>query len=83
MYEEFLLGGAFPIGWECVECGKYVSKSEITPEGLGGVVLRKAAHLYAPHGAWSYTGSGERYTEQIIDEDGNLEIIDTPNAKNG
>ena len=28
----------------------------------------------------SYTG--DRYTEQIIDEDGNLEIIDTPNAKN-
>lgn len=74
VYEEFLLGGSFPVGWECTECMKFVSIGELTPEGLEGKVLKNSARLVAPHGGTSQTSNGKSYKEQIIDEDGNLTI---------
>ena len=73
-YEEFLLGGMFPIGWKCVVCGEWKDQSEITPSGLQGEVL-KSAKLIGPHGCVSSTSDGRLYKEQIIHEDGSLEII--------
>lgn len=75
VYEAFLLGGSFLIGWECVDCEEYVSQQEMKPIGVGGVVLAKAARLIAPHGGNGRTGSGQPYHEQIISEDGVLTII--------
>ena len=75
VHEEFLLGGSFPVGWECVDCKKFVSGDKITPAGLGGVVLKKSARLVGPHGGRGQTSSGKSYKEQIIDEDGKLTIV--------
>jgi hypothetical protein len=75
VHEEFLMGGTFPVGWECVDCKKFVSEGELTPAGLGGVVLNNAARLIAPHGGYSRTSDGKPYKEQIIDEHGKLTII--------
>ena len=74
VYEEFLLGGSFPVGWECTKCKLYKSNYELTPVGLGGIV-NGAHRLVGPHGCRSVTGMGQPYTEQIIDENGNLTII--------
>lgn len=76
VFEESLIGGAFSVGWECTTCGDYVANSDITPAGLGGIVLEKAARLHGPLGARSITSAGKPYKEQIIDEDGNLIIMD-------
>ena len=74
-YEQFLLGGAFPTGWECIECKYYVSDSELTPAGLPGEVLEKAMRLVGLHGGRGNTSDGQVYSEQIVDEDGNLTIV--------
>jgi hypothetical protein len=76
VYEEFLLGGSFPTGWECVDCGKSVDNDSITPAGLGGVVLDRAARLVGPHGGYGQRSDGRRYKEQIVDENGVLTVIE-------
>lgn len=73
--EEFLLGGFFPVGWECIDCKKFISSDEITPAGLGGEILKKAARLIGPLGGRGRTSSGKSYKEQVIDENGKLIII--------
>lgn len=75
LHEELLMGGHYPIGWECTECKKFVSNSEITPEGLGGIVLKNSHRLVGPHGGCGNTSDGKVYKEQIIDEDGKLTIV--------
>ena len=75
VHEEALLGGSYRIGWECVDCKAYVSNGDVTPAGLGGVVLEKAARLVGPHGCRSQCTDGSTYKEQIVDEDGHLSII--------
>ena len=75
VYEEFLLGGLFLIGWECVNCKEFVSCNKITPSGLGGVSLENSARLIGPHGGHGQTSNGESYKEQIIDEQGHLTIV--------
>ena len=74
VFEELLIGGMSLIGWECTLCGKYVGSHELTPSGLGGIVLARSARLYAPCGGVGVTSSGKKYREQIIDEDGTLTI---------
>lgn len=73
VFEEFLLGGTFSVGWECVDCSMFKSNNQLTPEGLSGTIL-KGARLVAPHGGTSQTSTGKPYKEQIVDEHGNLEI---------
>ena len=74
LHEEFLLGGSFPVGWECVGCSKFVSNNSLTPAGLSGTVLEGAMRLVGPHGGCGTTGDGSQYKEQIVHEDGRLEI---------
>jgi hypothetical protein len=76
VFEEFLLGGMSPIGYECVDCKEFISNNQLTPAGLGGIVLENSARLVAPCGGRSKTSSGEFYREQIIDEYGKLTIIE-------
>ena len=75
VYEQFLLGGAFPVGWECVDCGEYKGNEQMTPAGLGGRVIPNAARLMGPHGGRGETSTGETFKEQIIGEDGKLTIV--------
>jgi hypothetical protein len=74
VFEEFILCGSFPVGWECTECKEFVSLDSLTPAGLEGTVLKNSARLIAPHGGTSQTSEGNPYKEQIVDEDGNLSI---------
>ena len=57
VYEEALLGGYFPIGWECTECGKYVEQHKIGPAGLPGETT-KGAKLIGPCGSTSLCADG-------------------------
>ncbi len=75
VYEEFILGGTFSTGWECVDCREFVSKSELTPQSLSGIVLSGSMRLTGPHGGYGTTADGSRYKEQIVDETGTLHII--------
>ena len=74
VYEEFLMGGMFPDGWECLRCGKFVSQNAVPPTGLGGVIV-EGAKLVGPHGGQGNTSDGRRYKEQIVHPDGRLEVI--------
>ena len=74
VFEAGLFGGSFPIGYECVLCKEWVSMNALTPAGMGGTVLEKSARLVGACGGQGETSSGERYREQIIDENGNLTI---------
>ena len=76
VYEEFLLGGAFPVGWECIHCKRFIPNSNLTPAGLSGRVLEKAMRLVGPHGGRGMTSTGKPYKEQIVDENGELTIIE-------
>jgi hypothetical protein len=74
IYEEFLLGGSFPIGFRCKICKTFVSQNEIGPRGLGGTDSGERV-LHGPHGCKSVTSTGKTYSEQIIHADGKLEVI--------
>ncbi len=76
VHEQAVFGGSFLTGWECVDCGRSVSNDGITPAGLGGVVLEKAARLVGPHGGYGSRADGRRFKEQIIDERGNLTVTE-------
>lgn len=73
-FEEFLLGGHYPIGWKCLDCGEWVSQDQMPPNGLLGTIL-KEKHLVGPHGGRGNCSDGSTYKEQIAHEDGRLEII--------
>ena len=75
LHEQALLGGSFSIGWECSICGEFVSNNELTPTGIEGIVLKKAARLVGPHGGYGTCTDGSAYKEQIINEDGELQIV--------
>ena len=74
VFEEALFGGTFPVGWECVKCGKFAEQNKLGPMGLPGNVLG-GARLIGPHGARSQCADGSPYKEQIIDEAGQLHIV--------
>ena len=73
VHEECLIGGTFPIGWQCRKCNKYVPVAEISPAGLPGVGTGRNV-LVAPHGAVGVTSSGQRYRRQVLEADGKLTI---------
>lgn len=58
------------IGWDCLVCKKFVSKDELTPEGLGGVIT-KAQRLCGP----GECSDGSTFKEQLADENGILTIV--------
>jgi hypothetical protein len=73
--ETLVIGGSYPIGYECRLCHKWVDVNQVPPTGLDGVFSGDNI-LYAPHGGRSTTSSGKPYTKQILKSDGTLEIID-------
>lgn len=73
VHEELLIGGHFPVGWRCTECGKFVGHEELTPAGLTGVVT-KEHELTGPHGGRGKCSDGSTYVRQIVRSDGSLEI---------
>ncbi len=75
LQEEAVFGGSFPVGWECVSCGTFVGNQNLTPAGIGGIVLERAARLMGPHGGHGRTSTGRLYKEQIIDETGKLTVV--------
>jgi hypothetical protein len=75
VYEEFLLGGTFPVGWECKRCGEFIEQGKVTPAGLSGQVLHQEGRLIGPHGARGQCADGSSYKEQIVDSEGTLHII--------
>jgi hypothetical protein len=74
VYEESIIGMLCTLGWDCLECKKYVDNKELTPAGLGGVVT-KAKRLVGINGGEGNCSDGSVYKEQLIDEEGNLTII--------
>ena len=74
VHEQALWGGSFPIGYECVGCGKFVDNTELTPAGIGGTLLNRHK-LVGPHGGRGNTADGSIYKYQIIDEDGKLTVV--------
>ena len=73
-YEAGLIGGSFPVGWKCLDCNEWVNQGNMTPAGLTGTIL-KEKHLSGPHGGRGNCENGDIYKEQILHEDGRLEII--------
>ena len=74
VHEQLIIGGSFPIGWQCSGCNKFVSISAITPAGLAGHTTGKHK-LVGIHGGNGNCADGSIYKEQILHEDGRLEII--------
>lgn len=74
VHEQSLIGGSYPVGWDCLVCGKYVDNAHLTPEGLGGEVT-KAARLLGPHGGVGNTADWRIFKEQILSEDGQLTVV--------
>ena len=75
VHEELLIGGHYLTGYECVDCGKYMDKSELTPVGIGGTILNKHK-LVGPNGGHGNTSDGGVYKYQIYDEDtGKLKVV--------
>jgi hypothetical protein len=58
--EQCHVGPAYTTGWECVDCEKSVNNCDVTPEGLGGSVLKKAYRVTLRHST----------KEKIVDENG-------------
>lgn len=75
VHEESLLGGSFPIGWECADCRRFVSNDKLSPEGLGGSVIQGEHILVGAHGGTGRCSDGTPYERQIKHADGRLEII--------
>lgn len=73
IHEEFVLGGSFPVGYQCKNCGKYVSISDVPISGLGGKDSGEQV-LRGPHGCAGHTSDGKSYKRQTIYRDGRLEI---------
>lgn len=72
LYEEFLLGGAFLVGWECTKCGEMVDNADVTPAGLPGSVSKNEMRLVGPHGGYGRDSKGRPYKEQIVTKSGKL-----------
>lgn len=72
VYEESILGGVFPAGWECLECGMWISTEQAGP-GMGGTAVGEV-RLTGPHGGHGTCSDGRRYKSQILYPDGRLEI---------
>ena len=52
-----------------------MGKYQLTPEGIGGTVLRKHK-LVGPNGGYGTTSDGNGYKYQLYDEDtGKLEVV--------
>ena len=74
VYEESLIGGALPVGWQCKLCSEWVDQNKLTTSGMPGTDTGEKV-LIGPHGCKSLTSSGQPYSKQIQYPDGRLEII--------
>jgi len=74
VYEESILGGSVPYGWECIECKTMIMQNHMPPEGLKGIIL-EGKRLVGINGGCGNCNDGSVYKEQIVHEDGTLEVI--------
>ena len=74
LYEESIIGGATPLGWECVDCDAFIRQSDLTLTGLKGEILTDDMRLVGPHGGCGDCSDGSIYKEQIY-ENGVLTIV--------
>lgn len=74
VYEESIVGGMTPYGWECKECRIMIMQNHMPPEGLVGEIT-KEERLVGINGGCGNCRDGSVYKEQIFHEDGTLEII--------
>ena len=78
IHEQAIIGGLFPIGWQCERCNRFVGVHDLTPDGLSGTVSRKHK-LCGVHGGAVVSGSGRKSKYQIYDEaTGQLEYGPAP-----
>jgi len=75
VHEQFLLGGSFPIGWECSLCRLFIFNDELTPIGLSGSISGKSK-LIGVHGCKVISASGRISSYQLLDENNNLTYQD-------
>lgn len=68
LHEQSILGGSFPVGFECIRCNAHVGQHELTPAGLPGTVTSQV-RLVGPHGHKIATESGRECSSQIYDKD--------------
>jgi hypothetical protein len=73
IYEEALIGGAFPIGWQCKRCNAFVDQTKVGVIGLPGADSGEVV-LIGPHGCTSQTSAGKPYKRQTLYPDGRLVI---------
>jgi hypothetical protein len=64
--EQSLLGGYFPIGYQCELCGQWISQYELNPAGLGGA-LSPRVELVGACGGYIDTKSGHSTKRQVYD----------------
>jgi hypothetical protein len=76
VYEEVLFLGPGLIGYRCIDCNKFVSTSELTPIGIGGILL----HEYELVGP-GQCSNGSPYKRQIISNNGHTLTIERPDGK--
>ena len=69
VYEDTIVGVLWHIAWDCIECKTYILQDQLTPIGLGGVIL-KGQRLRGP----GECSDGSIYQDQITDENGVLTI---------
>lgn len=76
VWEQFLLGGAFAVGYECEKCHTFVAQHTLTPAGLGGTLSTKHK-LMGPHGSAVQARCGRVSRRQILDTvTGHIEYTD-------
>jgi len=73
--EESIIGGNYPVAFECRICQKWVENSEVDPIARIGGRLIKEYVLVGINGGPGNCRDGSIYKRQILHEDGRLEII--------
>lgn len=67
VHEQSLLGGSFPVGWECEGCRTYLLDSQVTPERLQGIQTTRHK-LIGIGGGRIISLSGRDSRVQVYDE---------------
>lgn len=65
--EQGLIGGYFPVGWECVACGEWRGNGTDAWELTKSGAQSSKQKLVGPHGGWIQTDTGKKCKAQIYD----------------
>jgi hypothetical protein len=74
IHEESIIGGHYPVAWECSKCKKWVEIGAVPVTGLGGHESGVNI-LVGPHGGYGNCSDGSVYKRQIAYPDGRLEVV--------